>query len=68
MTNLPKISKKTRDSNIMITELSIKIQEIIDEICKENNYEIPYIILNLALLKVLQDHQNYELKEYNKGD
>lgn len=49
-----------------INKISFAIQTAIDEICKEENFEITYTEINAAILEVMSSNNSYELRELRK--
>jgi hypothetical protein len=46
-----------------VIKLSTAIQEVIDKICDEDNYEITYAEINAAMITIMTDYNNFELRE-----
>ena len=46
-----------------VIKLSTAIQEAIDKICEEDNYEITYAEINAAMITIMTDYNNFELRE-----
>lgn len=63
------INKKQQEVRKNINKLNIAITEAIDEICKQNNYQITYAEINSALTDTLRSNLGYELREmWQKGN
>jgi 2-phospho-L-lactate guanylyltransferase (CobY/MobA/RfbA family) len=58
-----KLNKKQQEVRKNISKLNTAITTAIDEICKENNYQITYAEINSALTDTLRSNLGYELKE-----
>jgi hypothetical protein len=49
-----------------ISKITEGVYEAINKVCKEDGFEVTYAEINSALIKVLQDNNQHELKElYN---
>ena len=46
-----------------VIKLSTAIQEAIDKICEEDNYEITYAEINAAMITTMKDYNSFELRE-----
>lgn len=63
------INKKQQEVRKNINKLNIAITEAIDEICKQDNYQITYAEINSALTDTLRSNLGYELREmWKKSD
>jgi hypothetical protein len=51
-----------------IKKMSFAIQDAIDDICKNENYEITYAEINAALIDVLKSNSSFELGELQKEE
>jgi hypothetical protein len=52
-----------------VLKLSTAIQEAIDKICEEENYEITYAEINAAMIATMKDYNSFELRElWNETD
>lgn len=46
-----------------IIKVSRAIQEAIDQICKDENYQVTYAEINAGILDVLHSNNQFELRE-----
>lgn len=44
-------------------KLSHAIQEAIDKVCEEENFEITYAEINAAIIDILKSNNSFELRE-----
>jgi hypothetical protein len=63
-----KLNKKQQEVRKNISKLNIAITTAIDEICKENDYQITYAEINSALTNILKSSLGYELREMWQKD
>ena len=63
------INKKQQEVRKNINKINIAITEAIDEICKQDNYQITYAEINSALTDTLRSNLGYELRKmWKKSD
>jgi hypothetical protein len=46
-----------------VIKLSTAIQDAIDKICEEENYEITYSEINAVMIATVKDYNSFELRE-----
>lgn len=61
-----KINERQTLARKRITKISFAVQEAVDKICQEENFDITYSEINCALLEVLKSFNGFELKELFK--
>ena len=59
---LPEINVKLRNKTKKVTELKFEILKIINNFCKNNNFETTYAEINNALSEIICDNTMKELK------
>jgi len=67
-----KLNKRQTLARERVGKISMAIQESINKICKEENFEITYAEINAAIIDVLESNNSFELRElwetYDKSD
>lgn len=46
-----------------VSKIRWSITEAIDKVCQEQNYEVTYLEINMALSEVLRSNLGYEMRE-----
>jgi len=62
------INPKERKISRNILDLKIAIQDAIDKLCKEHDYQLTYAEINYALIQTLNSNVGCELKDMWKGE
>ena len=60
---LPGINERQTVAIKRVGKISTAIQEAIDKICEEENFEITYAEINAAIIDVLKINNSFELRE-----
>jgi hypothetical protein len=58
-----KLNERQTLTRKRVGKISMAIQEAIDKICKEENFEITYAEINDAVIDVLKSNNSFELRE-----
>ena len=58
-----KLNERQTLARKRVGKISIAIQEAIDTICEEENFEITYAEINAAVIDVLKSNNSFELRE-----
>jgi hypothetical protein len=58
-----KLNERQTLARKRVGKISMAIQEVIDKICKEENFEITYTEINAAVIDVLKSNNSFELRE-----
>ena len=58
-----KLNERQTLARKRVGKISIAIQEAIDKICEEENFEITYAEINAAVIDVLKSNNSFELRE-----
>lgn len=61
---LPKVSHSRQEHRIRVTKLEIAIQEAIDKVCDDYEYQVTYNEINTALTRALSSNLGFESKDY----
>ena len=56
------LNKRQTLARKRVFKLHMAIQEAIDKICEEENFEITYAEINASLIEVIKSNNGYELK------
>ena len=58
-----KLNERQTIARKRVGKISMTIQEAIDKICEEENFEISYAEINAAIIDVLKSNNSFELRE-----
>ena len=58
-----KLNERQTLARKRVGKISTAIQEVIDKICEEENFEITYAEINAAIIDVLKNNNSFELRE-----
>ena len=58
-----KINKKQQETRIKISKLKTIITDEIGKFCESENYNVTYVEISAALIRVLNDMNGEEIKE-----
>ena len=58
-----KLNERQTLARKRVGKISMAIQEAIDKICEEENFEITYAEINAAVIDVLKSNNSFELRE-----
>ena len=58
-----KLNERQTQARKRVDKISTAIQEAIDKICEEENFEITYAEINAAVIDVLKSNNSFELRE-----
>ena len=60
--DLPTINERQMTDRKRISKIRFAISDAIDKICKEENFEITYAEIHAAILQVMENHSEQQLK------
>jgi len=58
-----KLNERQTLAKKRVGKISTAIQEAIDKICEEENFDISYVEINAAVIDVLKSNNSFELRE-----
>jgi hypothetical protein len=62
------LNKKQTLKKNRILKIESAVQEAIDKICQEENFDVSYAEINSALIKIMKSNNEFELKNETDSD